>query len=236
MGVYAWRMVVIVLFIMVLGNLVFLDWVVISERNNIAELKRQVNATENLGEVIFRQQRELENNLAGEGSGNDLLDNCGDRCLEEIGRQVNLAVTAASSKPNADEAATGGVEYAGLRGTFYVPLGFSGSSDSREWKSLPTTSVGIDWGQYEGGDVTVFWEAFARVHQGNGAALVRLFDETNGIAVPGSEMQASSEGFVHLKSGEIFPWAGNNIYVVQVKSLTGYEVFYEGGKIRIDVK
>ena len=75
-----------------------------------------------------------------------------------------------------------------------------------------------------------------KVTNGNGAAYARLFDVTHGVAVDGSELSSSAENFAQISSGRIRVWSGNNLYRVQIKSLNGFTVYFDSGRMKIVTK
>lgn len=118
---------------------------------------------------------------------------------------------------------------------FYIPLGGSASSTSRDWVDVPGSGSFVNLSEYAGVS-SVVWEVFLRVDQGNGRAYARLFDKTHSIAVAGSEISTDSQSFALVGSGQLSLWAGNNDYRVQIKSLTGYEAFLESPRLKITTK
>jgi len=118
--------------------------------------------------------------------------------------------------------------------TSYVPFGTTATSTSTDWYTIDDASAFIDLKNDFSDTAYVTFEASLKVLQGNGGAMARLWDDTNKIAVNGSEITTSSNSEYQLvKSGRIYLWNGNNNYKVQLKSLNGYEVTYTNGKVKV---
>jgi hypothetical protein len=118
--------------------------------------------------------------------------------------------------------------------TTYIPLGSTGSTTSTDWVSLPDTAAVVDVNTDYGSDAYVQFEAFLRVDYGSGTGFVRLWDDTNKIAVVGSEMSVVNEiDATYLLSPKLEFWNGRNTYKVQIRSLNGAGVHYSSGKIKV---
>ncbi|QQS39458.1 hypothetical protein IPM62_02505 [Candidatus Woesebacteria bacterium] len=118
--------------------------------------------------------------------------------------------------------------------TSYIPLGSSAGSTSTNWFTINDASSYIDLKNDFNMDAYVTFEASLKVLHGNGQAFARLWDDTNKIAVTGSEISTSNNAdFQHVKSTRIYLWNGNNNYKVQIKSLNGYEVTISDSKVKI---
>jgi len=118
--------------------------------------------------------------------------------------------------------------------TLYIPLGSTGSTTSTEWTTLPDAVAVVDAKtDYEDGAYIQF-EAFLKVDYGSGTGFVRLWDDTNKIAVIGSEMNIENKiDPTYLLSPKLELWNGRNTYIVQIKSLNGAAVHYSAGKIKV---
>lgn len=226
-----WRMFVVLVLLVMMGNLLFLDWYIIREHKDNVVWRARTEAAENLAEVVFLKQRDQVESGGIPVIGG--MTKCDSACQEEIERQVKLAVQ--DTMPFDYGGSTTTIVNS-RSGTFYVPLGLAGSTTSLDWVNLGNTETEVNWAEYGSGSRIVTWEAYAKVFQGNGEALIRLYDVTNGVPVWGSEMKTGDQNFVLLKSGALTYTEGNVTYVVQAKTLTGYEAFVEGGKIKVVVR
>ncbi len=118
--------------------------------------------------------------------------------------------------------------------TSYVSMGTSYSSASTDWITVPDSSVYIDLANDYSLAAYVTWDVSLKVAHGNGTAYARLYDATNNIAVQGSELKVENTATAtQVFSGKLELWRGNNLYVVQVKSLNGYEVTASGGRVKV---
>jgi hypothetical protein len=118
--------------------------------------------------------------------------------------------------------------------TTYIPMGSAASTTNTDWVDVADSNVYIDLVNDYSEDAYVTWEASLKVAHANGIAFARLFDETHGIAVSGSEIKVeNSDTYVQTSSGYLPLWRGNNLYKVQIKSLNSFEVTYSSGKVKI---
>ncbi len=116
----------------------------------------------------------------------------------------------------------------------YIPMGGSASTTSRDWVDVDNSEVFIDLVNDFGEEAKVAWEASLKVAYGNGAAYARLWDDTHKIAVNGSEIvREGNADYETVWQNNLSLWRGKNLYKVQIKSLTGYEVTYGNGRIKI---
>jgi len=115
----------------------------------------------------------------------------------------------------------------------YISLGTTYSTINTSWVDIPGSGVYIDVETDYGSGAKVSWEASLKVAHPNGKVFVRLFDDTNKIAVDYSEITSEKNSYEQISSGYLPFWKGRNLYKVQIKSLNTFEAFYTGGKIKI---
>ena len=214
--------------------MLFLNWVWFEDRKRNADVIDQVNQITKVLDSLDSNISESVKDTTRDEGGSFVCDS---DCQKLVSREIQIALLDWSlNRSNASDSGTLiDTNVQTVAGTFYIPLSGTGSSKSLDWVNIPTTETRIDWAEYSG-EKTITWDAYARVFQGNGKVFIRLFDVTNGVAVPGSEMETGSETTVHLISGSLSVNSGNNTYLVQVRTLTGYEGFFESGRIKVNVK
>jgi hypothetical protein len=158
------------------------------------------------------------------------VDSCGESCKKIVSDIVSKAIASVSSTTKIIEKKTTTKSF----GTVYVPMGTSYTTTATDWYTIDDTGVYINLENDYGASAKVSWEALLKVAHGNGQAYARLWDDTNKIAVMGSELTSiNNSEYQFVSSGNIPFWKGRNLYKVQVKSLNSFEVFITGGKIRI---
>ena len=164
------------------------------------------------------------------------VDICGDTCKAEIARLVSQAVatlSGATTQTVVERQTVVTTESSG--GTDFVPMGSTHTTTSMDWANIEDTAVYIDVVNDYGEDADVSLEASLKVAHGNGKAYVRLYDDTNKIAVDGSELSTTDNvTFIRVATGNLPLWRGRNLYKIQIKSLNSFEITYSGGKIRIN--
>jgi hypothetical protein len=118
--------------------------------------------------------------------------------------------------------------------TSYISMGSTTTTTSMDWVDVPDSKVYIDLLNDFKEDAYVTFEASLKVAHANGQAFVRLFDETHGITVIGTELSTeNNSSYKQVFSGRLALWRGNNLYKIQIKSLNSFEITYSGGKIKI---
>lgn len=102
------------------------------------------------------------------------------------------------------------------------------------------SAAGTDWTKIEGSgvyfDQSLYGNVSAVTWQGwmdNGYGRARLYDETNGRGVDGSEVDVKSSVRASFYSAPMAIWRGQNKYYIQVKSDTGGSVTISSPRIRI---
>lgn len=148
--------------------------------------------------------------------------------LASMQSEPTSAPTAAPATSNTNTSTTNDLS------TTYIPMGSTGSTVSTDWVTLPDAVAVVDVKTDYGTNAYVQFEAFLRVDYGSGTGFVRLWDDTNKIAVVGSEMSVSDEiDPTYLLSNKLEFWSGRNTYKVQIRSLNGAGVHYSSGKIKV---
>jgi len=162
-------------------------------------------------------------------------DICGPVCQETIAQEISGAMATISGEKAATTVVREAAPSASQPQAIYIPLGGGGSTTNRNWASVTSAEVYFDVDNYPNFD-KIYFEGFIRVKHGNGKVYARLYDVTHEIGVQGSEIEASSENYTRVESGSLNFWKGRNLYRVQIKSLNGYEAFFDSGRIRVVMK
>jgi hypothetical protein len=234
----AWRIFIAAILFFLIANLIFLDWVMLNDRpSGSATASTQINPdqlSQVVDQLITNRQEEQDQDPANQ---------CTPLCRRYFDTQLNSVVATLSGEvvekttetPTSTTTIITSPATANTTGTFYVPIGGSGSTTNQTWTDT-SAEVIINWDNYPGDKVTVTWEGYVKLKDGNGLASARLYDVTHQVAVPGSELETSYWDFKYIASGPLTIWSGNVTYRVQIKSLTGYQAWYEGGKIKIVIE
>ena len=107
------------------------------------------------------------------------------------------------------------------------------STQSADWVNLSGTEFEMDLANDYSADAIIKWEGFIYEQHGNGKAVARIFDTTNGIAVDGGEISTNMQTLQLVRSANMNIWSGRNNYVVQLKSQIGFPVYFESGRLII---
>lgn len=164
-------------------------------------------------------------------------DICGLVCQETIAQKISEAIATISGKETVKETTIvkETTQQVSQSQIIYIPLGGGGSTTSQDWADVANAEVWLDVADYTNID-KIYFEGFIKVKHGNGKVYARLYDVTHSIAVQGSEIETTSENYTLVESGSLNLWRGKNLYRVQIKSLTGYEAFFDSGRIKIIIK
>ena len=119
--------------------------------------------------------------------------------------------------------------------TSYMPIPGSGSILSYDWINLSGTEFYFNPADFPG-FTDVRFEANMQLFNGNGLAFLRLFDVTNGIEIWGSQIQTDSQNSTVVVSDSVQFRPGNNLVVVQAKSLTADTTVFNSGRLKINIK
>lgn len=166
-----------------------------------------------------------------------VADICGPICQETIAQKISEAMATISGKETVKETTVvkETTQQVSQPQIIYVPLGGGGSTTNQNWADIANAEVWLNIGDYTNVD-KIYFEGFIKVKHGVGKAYARLYDVTHGIGVQGSEIETTSENYTLVESGSLSLWQGKNLYRVQIKSLTGYEAYFDSGRIRIIIK
>lgn len=149
---------------------------------------------------------------------------------EEVDRRISQALSTISGET---KTIIREVTPQASKNITYISLGDNYSTTSTSWVDVPGSAVYINVEVDYGSGAKVSWESSIKVAHPNGKVFVRLFDDTNKIAVDYSEISSEENNYEQVSSGYLPFWKGRNLYKVQIKSLNGFEAFYTGGKIKI---
>jgi hypothetical protein len=118
--------------------------------------------------------------------------------------------------------------------TSYIPMGTSFASFSTSWIDMPDSTVTFDLENDYSKNASATWSVSLKVQHANGQAFARIWDDTNKIAVSGSELSTQNNSeFVKVTSGNLAIWRGRNTYKVQIKSLNGFEVTASSASVKV---
>lgn len=166
-----------------------------------------------------------------QGISDNEINDCGEVCKQVVDAVVSKAIATISGKTKIVETKNTSEK---TPQTAYVPMGTTYTTTSTDWYTINDTAIYIDLINDYGANATVSWEGSLKVAYGNGQAFARLWDDTNKIAVNGSELTTINNSAYSLVSSKDLPfWRGRNLYKLQIKSLNSFEVSLTGGKIKI---
>lgn len=198
--------------IMVLGNLVFLDWqyfsksdiapppvIQIQEENKIATGSCQLECQEIINEEIKQELAKLPS-MAGQSS---------------ISPVVYPTTAAVNNKPK----------------IVYIPLVTDGSVSSVDWTDIIPSEFYFNWSDYPGAKEVRFEAFLSSANDDPGYA--RIYDVTNKRGVDFSDLPFNKSAFTRVESGKMVVWSGNSKYTVQLRSVNATKVLIKDAKLKV---
>lgn len=118
-------------------------------------------------------------------------------------------------------------------GIVYWPLGGNVVTSQQDWAYTGGAEAFFNKNDFKGAK-TITWEVFLKIKDNNGEANARLYDASNKVVLSDSEIRGGGDTFVLRSSQPLTLLSGNNYYQVQLRSSTGYEVYMEGARFKIE--
>lgn len=118
-------------------------------------------------------------------------------------------------------------------GTVYWPLGGNIVTSQQDWSYTGGAEAFFNKNDFIAAK-TITWEAFIKIKDNNGEANARLYDASNKVVISESEIRGGGDTFVLRSSIPLTLLEGNNLYQVQLRSSTGYEVYMEGARFKVE--
>jgi hypothetical protein len=234
-----------IFYILVIGNLFFLNfWVINQNKTSASDKLRMIGGLS----YIFRRDKELVDNKT-------IQDYCNEACIQAMYQNIRTATMAAvKNDAHCDDTcikninkridaissnaavSVGGAPIIQINEMplkeVFIPIG-SGFSSAGDWTDVPGLSVSIDSVNYR--TITAaFFEATIRIPTGNETAYARLYNATAGHPVWGSEISVDG-GTPTLLTAPITIDSGKNIYQIQMKTSLKYQANIDQARMRLQM-
>jgi len=205
------RKIILVLLVFLVINVAVLDGFKILDLNkdNTVVLENSDVSEEN--SEIESRVNQLENQIAGLVVSDEVVE-------------TEPKITTVVQVQKEESAKTSHVSYVNISGGF--------GQVAYDWVDVPASQFYFNKADYTGLQQIKF-ESNMRLVNGNGKAFVRLFDETNGVAVTGSQVETGNQDDTIVVSEAINFMSGNNLIKVQIKSLTADTTYFNSGRLVI---
>lgn len=118
------------------------------------------------------------------------------------------------------------------RQTTFLPVSVVMSTNQNDWVDVVGSDFAVNLSVEYGTSAYVTWDANLMVESGSGEASARIFDVTNGVSVPGSEVSSESGQTSVATSAKMSFLSGQNKYRVQIKSKTSTLTTFSGGRVK----
>ena len=204
------------LLVLVLLNLVFLDWQILKKREAVQPAPRLIEK---------QAKEEPERKLA---IREEILTAgfCPSSCLDLI-KQATTSGVGGYQPISAPAAPT--IHFPTKE--IYIPLG-TGSVKSFEWTDLPGVEAYFDPANY-GKIKQVTFEASLRIPTANGRVFARLYNVNDKLGIYESEVSAEGDQGTRVESRPIPISSGNKLYRVQMKTSMDYTGILDMARIKI---
>ncbi len=116
---------------------------------------------------------------------------------------------------------------------YILSLGSGDSTTARDWVVANNIDITVDPASFPG-STSMQLEAQIKVLSGNGKVFARLYDSSAGTAVLSSEVSTAAENFSWVSSQTFTLGSSKKTYKFQIKSLTGYEAYIQGARIKVN--
>lgn len=199
----------IIFIFLVLLNLLFLDFLLVSNQN-VQIIEKTISVP-------------------------SIVDACPKTCLSEISqatREATLSIkSSVAPTPLPTVKQISQVSASSSVKEFFVPFGV-GSNSSDDWQDVPGLKATLDPANY-GNIKTVTFEATIRIPTGNETAYVRLFNVSDKHPVWFSEISLEGGTPQLLISKPIALDLGNKTYQIQMKTSLKYPAFLDQSRLHI---
>jgi len=154
--------------------------------------------------------------------------------LADLRSYVDQSLATLSATPTQTTPTTTIITPSPTKQTSFITIDTTASTTSTSWVDVPGSGVYIDLVNDYSADAYITWSVSLKVAHGNGQAFARLYDDTNDIAVAGSELSTINNIDYEQKTSANLPlWRGNNLYKLQLKSLNSFEITATSAKLKI---
>lgn len=117
--------------------------------------------------------------------------------------------------------------------SYAFALGSSGGVTTQDWSSLSSLSVTLDPADFPGYK-SFQLEVELQQFQGNGTAHGRLYNNTDKLAIFGSETSTSSFNYTWVSSQSFSLPSSKKSYILQLKTTTGYTASANNFRIKVN--
>lgn len=119
-----------------------------------------------------------------------------------------------------------------VRQTTFLPIVASSSTNQNDWVDVVGSEFSINLTVEYGSGAYITWDGALMIESGSGEAAARIYDVTDSVAVPGSEITTDSSQSKVVTSGKLTLLNGQNTYRIQIKSKTSTTASFLGGRVK----
>lgn len=206
-----------ILLLLVIANLVFIDFYIGSQRKIEPTAESLVPVVQPTAQPI-----QTTENCAS----------CKTIVEKEVAKQILLLPSLADRRATSVPTPTPVPVSPNIPRILYMPLVNTGSTVLTDWVDIPSSDFYFNLTDYPGAK-SVQWETSLKSVNSPARVMVRLYDVTNNRGVDNSELETRSSTYALLQSSALTIWRGNNLYRVQLKSDNGTQTDLGMGRLKI---
>ena len=203
------KIFLITLLILMVGNLVWVDWRLISE-------KRSVSITPTPSTSLRTSPTPLPN-------FEELVDQKVSQAIAKLPTAVPPKTVTVSQKSDSGQA---------RMTVSYVPIISEATTNNTSWTDILSSRFFFNLADYQGAKEVRLIVNLQAEH-GSAPVFVRLYDQSNNRGVDYSDLSTQSGEYAWLESSPLSIWNGNNLYNIQLKSANGTLVLVKEAKLKI---
>lgn len=153
--------------------------------------------------------------------------------LESQIGDLNGRINTLEGKPTTSASPTPSPQSTAKQPTIYIPFGGSASEGDRNWFSVEAFEISLDPNNFPG-YTGVRLEVNAKLSEPVGTGNFRLYNQTDGSAVSGSDVSTTANKFTLLTSSSFKLPSGTKTYKFQIKSTEGYQAIVNQARLKVE--
>ncbi len=216
------KVVLMLVFLLFVGNMLLLDYFFVDQRNNLLEASGKVTALTQEVRLLALGNNSQQASSGSAPTGFTPTNSCPQTCLSAIASAVG------NVKPSAPLIAPV-IQTLNQKGEYFIPLGTGSVDSTANWTDITSAQAAFDAGNYSS-IKSVYFEVFLHTTSG-GEVHARLFDATTPAVFFNTDLKSTSATSEFL-SVPITLKTGQKTYRVQMYSNVAAG-FLDQARIRI---
>ena len=214
-------LIVAVLGLVVIGNLLFLNYKIFTQKTEKPQEISQARQTPTTS------VSESEATPSGSTDIQVLIDTKIAQLKEELLETIRGSTPKTQTTSQQTQTSTSQPK------EIFITLGAGGSTTATAWTDISGTTIDLDRGRYPGA-TSFYFQANLKSDASDRTTYARLYDVNNKVGIQGSEISYAGLTSKVIESGQLtFHFGGKLTLVVQIHSLNGNLATVDSPKIRV---